>query len=219
MSPRLPALLALSALVFAVAPASAQKPRYTLTVTEHTNKTSPSTSTQTLRNKHTGKVIWIRHFDGGDIITWSKDSKAVAFEVGRTKEERPKHQYDIKLVVWKAGGSVQSFFPHPFIQEDYVEDMFWSPDKKHLLFRTGGSGAAQTNIGRLWCLNVRTHHVVSVNEGVRSIRWVGSHRVEYRRVFFAPSHDFDPDTHSVVHYELAPYESSKPRVWRLPKGF
>ncbi len=52
MPPRLPALLALSALIFTAAPASAQKPPYTLTVTEHTtNKTNASAYTQTLREK------------------------------------------------------------------------------------------------------------------------------------------------------------------------
>ena len=81
MSPRLPPLLALSAVICAATPATAQKPTYTLTATEHFNKkTGKSIFTQSLRNRRMGRIIWVRHFPGAGNVTWSKDRKAVVFE-------------------------------------------------------------------------------------------------------------------------------------------
>lgn len=176
----LPLLLALSAVAFAAVPASAQKPTYTLTATEHDNpKPYTSISTQTLREKRTGRIVWVRHFPGEDAITWSKDRRAVAFQTGTAKLEIPRHQYDIKLVVWKADKPVQSFFSQPFIHADYVEDMFWSPDNKHLLVRTGNSGASTDNVGKFDCLNIRTHRVVVVQGAARRVQWVGNREVKF----------------------------------------
>lgn len=210
MSPRLPALLALFALVFAAVPASAQKPGYTLTATEHFDKkTSTSTSTQTLREKRTGRVVWVQHFPGADYITWSKDRRAFAFETGRLESESFQHPFDIKIVVWRAGGSVQSFFTRPAIHADYVEDMFWSPDKKHLLIRTGSSGESTDDVGNVDCLNIKTHRIVGVQGAARRMQWVGNREVKFWPIYFG---------HGSVSSRW-PYESSKPRLWRLPKGF
>ena len=213
MSPRLPALFALSAFVFAAAPASAQKPTYTMTVTEHFNKkTGTSTYTQTLRNQRTGHVIWVRHFPGAGNITWSKDRRAVVFETGILDSDRPQHQFDIKLAAWQEGEKVQAFFTRPSIHADYVEDMFWSPDNRHLLFRVGGSGEADEDMGRLYCLNVRTQRALSVGLLVGQMQWVGSGRVKYWPIGFAhgSGNGFDG---------MRTYKSSKSRLWRLPKGF
>ncbi len=208
LSPRFPALLALSALVFAAAPASARKPTYTLTVTEDTNKkTGDFTSTQTLSEKRTGRVIWVRHFPSADHITWSKNRRAVAFETVPTKSERPQHQFDIKLVVWKTGFLVQSFFPQPFIHADYVENMLWSPDTKHLLMRVGSSGASDIDRGCYYCLNADTKRVVGVGSGSLRVQWLGN-----KQIMYWPIGESNGRAGSF-------YESSKPRLWRVPKGF
>ena len=209
MFPRLPTLLALSALVCA-APASAQKPAYTLTATEHTDKkTGTSTYTQTLRKKRTGRIIWVRHFPGAGNVTWSKDGKAVAFETGILDSDRPQHQFDIKLAIWQEGEKVQAFFTRPSIHADYVEDMFWSPDNQYLLIRTGNSGASTDNVGNVDCLSVRTHRIVPVRGAARRVQWVWNSEVRFWPIYFG---------HGSVSSRW-PYESSKPRLWRLPKGF
>ncbi len=213
MSPRLPALLALSAVVFAAAPASAQKPIYALTATEHTDKkTGISTSTQTLHNRRTGRVIWVRHFPSADKITWSKDRRAVVFETSILDSDRPRHKFDIKLAIWQEGKKVQAFFTRPPIHADYVEDMFWSPDTNYLLVRVGGSGEADINMGHLYCLNVRTHQALAVGLLIGQMQWAGSKCVKYWPIGFAHGSDNGFDG-------MRTYKSSKPRLWRLPKGF
>lgn len=210
MSPRLLARLALFAVVFAAAPASAQKPAYMLTATEHFNKkTGNSTFTQTLRNRRTGQVIWVRHFPGTDGITWSKNRKAVVFETGILDSDRPRHKFDIKLAIWQEGKKVQAFFTRPPIHADYVEDMFWSPDNKYILIRTGNSGASTDNVGNFDCLSIRTHRVIAVRGAARRVQWMGNREVRFWPIYFG---------HGSVSNRW-PYESSKPRVWRLPKDF
>ena len=135
--------------------------------------------------------------------------KAVAFETGILESDRPQHQFDIKIAVWKAGEAVHNFFTHPVIHADYVEDMFWSPDKKHLLFRTGSSGASTDNVGNFDCLSIRTRRIIAVRGAARRVQWVGNREVKFWPIYFG---------HGSVSSRW-PYESSKPRLWRLPKEF
>jgi len=222
LSPCLPLLLALIVFIFAAAPAYAQKPRYILTVTGNPDS-GTSIFTQTLREKRTGRIIWVRHFPDARNVTWSKDHRAVAFQTGgSTQQDSVRFKTAFRFVIWKAGERVVSFFTWPAmlpLRDDYTEDFFWSPDKKHLLFRTGVSGDADIGQGSLWCLNVATHHVILIDDSVRRVRWTGPRRVKYRLLYIAPGHYLDPETRHEVHYGASAYESSKSRLWRVPKGF
>ena len=199
MSPRLPALLALTIVVCAAAPASAQKPRYTLVVTEHTDKkTGTFTSTQTLRNRRTGRIIWVRHFSEIDNITWSSDHRAVMFRIYTTPQERARHPFGIKLVTWVADGSIQTFFPYPEV-----------PDDKYVLLKTGSSGDNDMGHGGLTCVSIRTRRSLSVAPEVRRVKWVQDHRIQYWEVYlFHGSGGF-----------LSEEERPNPRFWQVPKGF
>lgn len=196
--------------IIAVRPVWAEKPTYAMDVQEHLNrKTSTSTCKQRVYERRTGKSIWLRHFPGYGNITWSKDHRAVVFETGPSEQERRRHLFDIKLVTWEAGGCVQAFFTRPPVHDDYTENFFWSPDKKHLLFRTGSSGASDRDLGHLYCLNVLTHRVLLVNTATRRVQWAGNRRVKYWPINFAHG----------SYSSSEPYEYSKPRLWHLPDGF
>ena len=194
------------------------------------HKTSTSTFTQRVYDRKIGRTVWVRHFPGYGGITWSSDHRAVVFETGMTLRRLPtitmalspllglwdnRSRYNfilfeaITLVTWIAGHSVERFSPIPFITDDYTEDFYWSPDKSHLLFRTGSSGASTIDIGELWCVNLKTHKALSIDHSVRKIQWTGSRKVKYWVARYAHGSDGD----------IGPYISSKPRVWYLPNRF
>ena len=217
--------------LFAYCAAWADKPTYLMDAQEYVNhKTSTSTFTQRVYDRKIGRTVWVRHFPGYGGITWSSDHRAVVFETGMTPAEAPNHHNGtitvigtmgqqikvqlypfraITLVTWIAGHSVERFSPIPFITDDYTEDFYWSPDKSHLLFRTGSSGASTIDIGELWCVNLKTHKALSIDHSVRKIQWIGSRKVKYWIARYAHGSDGD----------IGPYISSKPRVWYLPNRF
>jgi len=102
-------------------------------VTEHSNKkTGASTSTQTLHEKRTGRVVWVRHFPSAEHITWFKDYRAVVFEsAGFSTSKLSRSRYQFAVAIWKEGKSLTSFFVQPKLRpiiDDYIEDFVWSPN-------------------------------------------------------------------------------------------
>ena len=124
--------------------------------------------------RHTRKTVWRRFFLGGcSDVQWSKDHRTVVFETSGFPQTKPEHRYfGFSLVAWQAGGRVKLLFHQECEQFDYVEDFYWSPDNKFMMFRTGSSGASDIDEGVLWCLNLSTGKADFVSGEVAGPDWI-----------------------------------------------
>jgi hypothetical protein len=108
---------------------------------------------------------------------WSKDRRALAVPV--IKENGP----DGSIVFWRAGQETWSC-PRERIRRlghGYELDEFvWSPDKRRVLFRTGGSGDFTFDVGSLWCADVQRKKLHLIADApVRKMTWSGSTVARY----------------------------------------
>ena len=100
-----------------------------------------------LWDKKRSRVVWKRHldsFDAKESVHWSKDRRALAIECGIP------HQ--LRVLVWREGHRLRDFGVPG--SDDYTMGCVWSPDNRRLLVRGGSSGAADVDIGMLYCLKL-----------------------------------------------------------------
>lgn len=131
--------------LFGIGAASAKRPTYAL------QKRTPPSADTTIRvyDSTTGRTVWRHRFPGYGRITWAKDRRAVAFETGISPNLKARHQHyeGFQIVTWRARERIRFWAHYPFTRDDYVEDFLWSPDDTCLLFRTGGSGESDLDMG------------------------------------------------------------------------
>lgn len=133
--------------------------------------------------------MWERRFvNVHRLVAWSSDHRAIAVMV----QDDPKwieHNGNnfSKLLVWQEGHPPSLLPLHNLYQDwDGVLNLWWSPDKKHLLFRAYYSGGADSNAGQLLCYDLRAQRFSPGPTFVRWARWVNSHRIRYARVKVVP---------------------------------
>ena len=146
-----------------------------------------------LYDQTSGRTIWTRKVYNHSYIGWSRDRQGLCVGV-TTVDNEP------SILVWHVDRPVEIVS----YDDDYMlEGIVWSPDSKHVLFRTGFSGACDMDEGTLRCLNVRNCEISTLNLKLEIHRmlWADSHKVLYWRGCVS---DGKVD------------EDKNPSIWRVP---
>ncbi len=164
---------------------------YALKIT-HSGTGRERLNTLWLYNTKTRKTVWKRKFKAnvGD-VEWSKDKRAVAINV-----------HGGKILVWRLGYKTRFFDAPP--DEDYIMGFHWSPDKRRLLIRCGGSGDDMTPNCNLYCLNIQKRRLHFIH-GASEESWASNRKVLYKD----KTSGYDSKTGQWIY-------PKKFRVWRSP---
>ena len=157
-----------------------------------------------LYNARTKRTAWTGSFTGiGSVYSsdgtgwWSADRRAIAMPV--------ENKTFCGIYFWREGKGVWAC-RRQLIRGDwdyYFDDFVWSPDHCQVLFRIGGSGSADADIGTLCCADIQKKRVYIVANAVgRRIQWNDAHTVAYHTRIYAEGKGF--------------IESSKPDTWHCP---
>ena len=157
-----------------------------------------------LYNATTKRTAWTGSFTGiGSVYSsdgkgwWSADRRAIAMPV-ENKTFRG-------IYFWREGKSIWAC-SHKQIGGDwdyYFDDFVWSPDNSRVLFRIGGSGAADADIGTLCCADIQKKRVYVIAHHVgRRMQWKDAHTLAYHTREYIEGKGF--------------IESSPPDMWHCP---
>lgn len=154
-----------------------------------------------LRNKVTGRILWTRkNLFYYRQPNWTKDHRAVAVEALDSLAG------GAKIFIWREGYRLREVVAPPNRWHyDYSMGCVWSPDKRRLLVRFGGSGDGDLDIGHLFSLKLGRGKFYKYTglpsyPLVRKAVWCDN-----RTVLYWPTED--PYNGKIV---------KKPRVWRVP---
>ncbi|MBW3637745.1 MAG: hypothetical protein KY445_14965 [Armatimonadetes bacterium] len=156
-----------------------------------------------LWDKKTKRILWTRARVENQLydIQWSKDRRAVAVGYFSPNSD------DFQILIWREGYRLRTFAIPGGV--DYSMGMVWSPDKRRLLIRGGGSGSSDVDAGPLYCLTLgrwpyyRVDSIPFSDGGVRTMTWKDKRTVLYKELVL------DANGSKVL---------IKPRVWRVPRS-
>lgn len=159
----------------------------------------------------TKRIVWTRSYPGIDEtypdngkFFWSSDHRAVAFGANGEPARHNKNFQECSLVVWKAGRRVQTVFYRSVPLGDYTEDITWSPHKKYLIIRRGGSGMGDANLGDMTCLDVDSQQTYQAGASVGKPLWISPHTIKF----------WEPNLSK--QYQQGVIRASQPSHWTVP---
>jgi hypothetical protein len=155
-----------------------------------------------LREGPEDRILWQHTVREVECLAWSKDHRALAMSL-----------YDpawgFRLFLWRAGEEARLVrYRTEGRETDGILDLLWSGDRRHLLFRTWGSGGKDMNTSTLWCLDVKRGRQTMGPWGVRRMQWLSNHRVRYWKLKFLGKGTAAAPLRSIT--------DPKPRLWRCP---
>ena len=119
------------------------------------------------------RIMWLKDWnwskDGRGLVVLSEDAKALFWCEGETPQ-----CFEIRLP--KFQGQPPDL--------DYVWNPAISPDKTRVLFRGGGSGDIDSDVGTLYCWNRKTGRCKELKDSVRKASWLSRTRIRYTQVEF-----------------------------------
>jgi len=171
-----------------------------------------------LYDRRSSRTVWTRTcslagagLDKRDFF-WSSDHQAVAFAILPKDFHLHGHYEGFQLVVWRAGRPARIFAHQRLTADDGVEEMVWSPDGKRVLVRASGSGMAEDNYGRLYCVSSHSATVSFVAEVLGKPSRVGPRTVRY----WKPRREDIPWPDGQHGYRLV--KARRASFWHLPKS-
>jgi hypothetical protein len=135
------------------------------------------------------KVVWSRRFYNVHSMTsWSGDRRALALMVQDDPNWVNHNGTNFsKLLVWYEGSQSHLLSLHDLYRDwDGVLNLWWSPDKKRLLFRAYYSGGAASDSGQLLCYDLQTQRFHLGPTRVRKATWVNNHLIRYTNMKVVP---------------------------------
>jgi len=183
------------------APRSVESSVYALEIKD---EKEPGEETLRLFHRRSGRTIWTRKVWWHSSIGWASDKRALAIGANTAAGTEG------NILTWRPGGQLRVFKIPDDDFGDYFMGFAWSPDKRRLLFRTGGSGDADIDTGLLLCLNLDNGRFYKVTkQGVRKMAWAGRRKALYWTVTWVTS---SPGYRQVMSQVV----SKTPHVWNCP---